>query len=90
MTMDTYNCIICDKGKVKGRSMVKNCTQESVSNIKDFAEKRLRYGETKYTPLFERLSMLSNSDLEHIHYHKECYKLLVHKGMLERTEKRFC
>ena len=70
--------------------MVTNCTPEAIHSLKDFAKKRSRYSETKYAPLSEKLSKLSDSELEHIHYHKECYKLVVYKGMLERAEKRFC
>ena len=58
LTMDTYKCIVCDKAKVKGHSMVTNCTPEAIHSLKDFAKKRSRYGETKYALLWKTIKVI--------------------------------
>ena len=89
LTMDTYKCIVCDKAKVKGHSMVTNCTLEAIHSLKDFAKKTVQIRRNKIcTTLWKTIKV--------IWFRVGTYTLsqrmllVVHKGMLERAEKRFC
>ena len=78
-------CIVCLKGGV----LTSTPSLESLLKIKEYANKRVSYGETNFSPLCERISNLTEEEFVKLVYHQDCYKLVVHKQHLQRAESRF-
>ena len=78
-------CIVCLKGGV----LTSTPSLEGLLKIKEYANKRVSYGETNFSPLCERISNLTEEEFVKLVYHQDCYKLVVHKQHLQRAESRF-
>eukprot|EP00794_Sanderia_malayensis_P019659 gene19659-21606_t len=84
---DLKSCIICNKAG--GDHLRCNPDQQYLDKLREAANKRCSFEETKYITTLKRIESISEEQFLASAYHSSCHKDLTHAGQLKRAETRF-
>eukprot|EP00794_Sanderia_malayensis_P009615 gene9615-10598_t len=84
---DLKSCIIFNKAG--GDDLGCNPDQQYLDKVREAANKRCSFGETKYIITLKRIEGISEEQFLASAYHSSCYKDLTNAGKLKRAETKF-